>query len=84
MMLAQRTTPTAVLLLLGGVAFGAGPSVPKTEEGVNNTAVEKVKMFPDGRTYNFGKAKRGTIVKHAFRIVNTSNVPLEILSLRWS
>ena len=39
-------------------------------------------MFPDGRDYDFGKVKRGTVIKHTFRIVNTSYVPLEIVSVR--
>ncbi len=39
-------------------------------------------MFPDGITYNFGKVPRGPLVRHSFRIVNTSSVPLEITSVR--
>lgn len=34
------------------------------------------KMFPDGRAHDFGTVKSGEIVKHSFRIVNTSDVPL--------
>src|SRR5712691_5689324 len=41
-------------------------------------------MFPDGLVHDFGKVQRGTIVNHAFRIVNTLNVPLRIVSLRLS
>lgn len=39
------------------------------------------KMFPDGFTHDFGKVAR-TRLEHAFRIVNTSQVPLQIISLR--
>jgi hypothetical protein len=39
-------------------------------------------MFPDGLRYDFGKVTRGTQYRHSFRIVNTSNVPLHILSVR--
>lgn len=42
------------------------------------------KMFPDGRCVDFGKVPRGMQVKHAFRIVNTSNVPIQIVSVRHS
>jgi hypothetical protein len=42
------------------------------------------KMFPDGLDYDFGKVTRGTQCKHSFRIVNTTNVPLRIISLRWA
>ena len=39
-------------------------------------------MFPDGLTYNFGKVLRGTQPYHVFRIANTTDVPLRILSVR--
>ncbi|MBI1830184.1 MAG: DUF1573 domain-containing protein [Planctomycetes bacterium] len=42
------------------------------------------KMFPDGDAFDFGKVPRGVKVKHVFRIVNTSNVPLRIVSVRFS
>jgi Protein of unknown function (DUF1573) len=41
-------------------------------------------MFPDGVMHDFGKVKRGTVVKCTFRIVNTSRVPMRILSVRAS
>ena len=71
MMQTKLTTVTAVLLGLGTVAFGAGPPVRQDD-----------KMFPDGRNYDFGKVKMGTPVKHALRIVNTSDVTLEMISVR--
>jgi hypothetical protein len=36
------------------------------------------RMFPDGRAHDFGKVKSGPIAKHSFRIVNTSDVPLQL------
>ena len=78
MMLTKITTITAILIS-SMVAFGNEPPVLPTP------AEEKItqpKMFPDGRDYDFGKVKRGPRLKHAFRIVNTSNVPLSIISIR--
>jgi hypothetical protein len=60
----------AVLITL--VALSAAP--PK------NKATEKTdKMFPDGLEYDFGTLPRGTKARHAFRIVNTSNLPLRMI-----
>jgi hypothetical protein len=42
------------------------------------------RMFPDGVVHNFGKVPRGIQARHAFRIVNTSDVPLRIASMRIS
>ncbi len=42
------------------------------------------KMFPDGFDHDFGKVQSGMQAKHAFRVVNTSDVPLRIVSLRRS
>jgi len=42
------------------------------------------KMFPDGLTHDFGTLTRGTQYTHSFRIANTSDIPLHILSLRAS
>ena len=47
-------------------------------------AKKKDSRFPEGRDYNFGKVRRGTSLKHAFRIVNTSDVPLRLTSVRVS
>jgi hypothetical protein len=40
-------------------------------------------MFPDGLRHDFGKVQRGTQARHTFRVVNTSAVPLRIVSLRF-
>jgi Protein of unknown function (DUF1573) len=40
--------------------------------------------FPDGVVHHFGKVRRGAQLKHSFRIVNTSEVPIELVRARWS
>jgi hypothetical protein len=44
----------------------------------------KDSRFPDGHSNAFGKVAMGAYVKHTFRIVNTSDVPVEITSVRRS
>jgi hypothetical protein len=59
--------------------------VQQLEKDAGNHIPERPdKMFPDGLEYDFGKVARGTLCEHSFRIVNTSNVPLQILSLRFA
>ena len=67
----KSTTVTALLLVLGTAAWGAGPPVRQYD-----------KMFPDGRSCDFGTVMRGPPVKLAFRFVNTANVTLEVISVR--
>ena len=69
------------VFVLSLTAFGAGPPVRQTAADAKKIADEK-QMFPDGREYDFGKAKRGTLVKHTFRIVNRSDVVIRILSIK--
>jgi hypothetical protein len=52
------------LLLLGSAIVAGQDAKPST-------------MFPDGRSHDFGAVQSGSIVKHSFRIVNTSDVPLQ-------
>jgi hypothetical protein len=73
----MTTKRTAVLLVLGMANLGAGPPVRPMAPASGDA-----KMFPDGRHYDFGKAKAGTMVRHTFRIVNTSDGPLEIVSVK--
>src|SRR5262245_61345217 len=42
----------------------------------------KDSRFPDGQSHDFGKIAYGAYVKHTFRIVNTSDSPIEITSVR--
>jgi hypothetical protein len=62
---------------LTGYSKDAGNEDAKKFAGETKT----VTMFPDGLEYDFGKVQRGTLAKHVFRVVNTSNVPLQIVSL---
>jgi hypothetical protein len=39
-------------------------------------------MFPDGCVHDFGIVSRGPPVRHTFRVINTTGVRLEILSVR--
>jgi hypothetical protein len=39
-------------------------------------------MFPDGTEYDFGVVPFGQRVRHKIRVVNTSKVPVRIVSLR--
>jgi Protein of unknown function (DUF1573) len=50
----------------------------------NAQPADKEKMFPDGDTHDFGKVPQGAQLYHAFRIVNTSDVPLRIVSASMS
>jgi hypothetical protein len=52
----------------------------------NKAATKTVepRMFPDGLAHNFGTVIRGTICEHSFRIINTTDAPLQILTLRKS
>jgi hypothetical protein len=43
---------------------------------------DKTTMFPEGLSHDFGPVECGVVLKHAFRIVNTSDVPLHIKGLR--
>jgi hypothetical protein len=52
---------------------------PKDKE---NPAAKNERMFPDGVIHDFGPVFRGKLLRHTFRIVNTSDVPLRILSAR--
>jgi hypothetical protein len=55
--------------------------LPEDDAG-DKIAQKSEKMFPDATVHDFGKVRRGTLAKHAFRIVNTSTVPLRITSVR--
>jgi hypothetical protein len=75
----------ALLALTCGVCL-TGSSLTSDAHGAparllrwKETDEEKAdKMFPDGKTHDFGKVPRGTLARHAFRIVNTSDAPIRI------
>jgi hypothetical protein len=57
---------------------------PAKADTAKKQAKKPAEVSPLGFVHDFGKVKRGTIAKHAFRIVNTSDVPLQIVSVRGS
>jgi hypothetical protein len=57
-------------------ASAAAPPVSETD------AKKAAEAPPFGIVHDFGKVQRGTQAEHAFRIVNTSGVPLEITSVK--
>ena len=57
---------------------------PSGEMGLKGSDTIDEKMFPDGLTHDFGTVQRGTQLRHTFRVVNTSSVPLRIVSVRAS
>ena len=85
---------TAILLMalecnsvcLTAQAFASDcPVLPMPKQAAEKPLGEiDEKMFPDGFAIDFGKVPRGMQVKHAFRIINTSNVPIQIVSVRHS
>jgi hypothetical protein len=91
--IASRIIPMA--LICSGVcltaysSMRAGQSVPIGPEAAGNKDTKKDaenadKMFPDGVVHDFGTVLMGKEVMHAFRVVNTSNIPLRIVSLHKS
>ena len=56
----------------------------KTQEkdSEDKQATKPIERAPFGFVHDFGKVPRGTPCKHTFLIVNTSNVPLRIISFR--
>jgi hypothetical protein len=69
-------TAAAFLMVLACGASAAAPAV--TDEDTKKTP----EAAPLGVVHDFGKVERGTIPEHTFRIVNTSDVALEITSVR--
>jgi hypothetical protein len=72
------------------LAEQAAPPVPPknsiadtSEKGAEDKeATRPIEWAPFGFVYDFGKVPRGTPCKHSFRIVNTSGVPIRIISFR--
>jgi len=61
---------------------GAPVRLPRSHEETDEEKADR--MFPDGTTHDFGKVPYGTQAKCAFRIVNTSDVPIRIGEIRIS
>jgi hypothetical protein len=82
-----KIATTIVLTALAGYfTMQAGHSsasvIPPLEKDAAQTVDPTDPLFPDGVEYDFGKVQRGPVAYHAFRIVNTTMVPLRLLSLR--
>jgi len=84
---------TAFSSMTAGQTAPNPPSPPQNPTGDGRTKQEQLhetvdknddKMFPDGRDHDFGKVPTGTLCKHVFRIVNTSDTPIHIASVRFS
>jgi hypothetical protein len=73
-----KVVATVLLMVLTGA--GAYPSEAGNEDGKGPDEARIVRMFPDGVEHDFGTVQRGTLATCTFRIVNTSNVPLKIVS----
>jgi hypothetical protein len=58
--------------------------VIKEDRPTRTTADSTEPMFPDGLSHDFGVVPRGIQAEHRFRIVNTTNWPLQIISVRTS
>jgi len=70
---------TYVVLL---ASFILAPAAPAQEPQKKENGDAKDNRFPDGQSHDFGKVAYGAYVKHSFRIVNTSDSPIEITSVR--
>jgi hypothetical protein len=55
---------------------GAPVRLPRSHAETDEEKADR--MFPDGKSHDFGKIQRGTFAKHAFRIVNTSDAPIRV------
>jgi hypothetical protein len=81
------TTTMLVAVMCNGACLTGYSSMPAGQslcDEVKNFSETTVTMFPDGLDHDFGKVTRGTQCNIAFRVINTSKVPLRISSLRMS
>jgi RNA polymerase sigma factor (sigma-70 family) len=80
----------AALSGTAGLIYSTGAPEPKVS--TEKTGKEKQRaaprqvdsQFPDGQDHDFGKVTRGKILEYTFRIVNTSDAPLNLTSVRSS
>jgi hypothetical protein len=78
-MFATKIRFGAILALLAMPALAAHAYLVPAKE-----SAEPGEMFPDGLVHDFGKVPFGAQLTHSFRIVNTYNHPIRIVSLRIS
>jgi hypothetical protein len=76
------TTIVLTALACAGLCQTGRSSADAGSEDVRKLGEVTATMFPDGVEHDFGKVRRGPMLEHTFRIVNTSNRPLEIISVR--
>jgi len=55
---------------------------PPKKDNENKEAIKPFELYPLAIVHDFGKVKSGTLAKHAFLLVNTSDVPLKFNYLR--
>jgi hypothetical protein len=67
-----------LLLAHPATAQVASKTAPQEKTTSNSEYYTKDDRFPDGLVHVFGKVATGTLCKHTFRIVNTSDSPIEI------
>ena len=82
LMLVTSFTPATMILVLaltGECACHIDAGYDDRARSDETTAT----MFPDGLLHDFGKVQAGTQARHTFRVVNTSAVPLRVVSLRF-
>ncbi|HEY7314978.1 MAG TPA: hypothetical protein VH643_36870 [Gemmataceae bacterium] len=72
----------AAIIVLMALIGNSACLLASSSEEEKVSAETTVTMFPDGFVHDFGKVKRGTQARHVFRVVNPSDVPLRIVSLR--
>ena len=78
----------ALMALACGVCQTDHPLAPPMPEGRDTKPTENkdvnrpAEMCPVGLAHDFGKVQTGTIAKHTFRFVNTSDNPLQVIDLR--
>jgi hypothetical protein len=79
----DRFSLCACLALAAG-SVPVAADIPRPAKLAAVRADDTDPMFPDGLVHDFGILRRGVEARHAFRVVNTSNAPLQINSVRIS
>jgi hypothetical protein len=82
-MIATPIKIVTTIVLLALIGNGACHLAASNEEE-KLSAETNATLFPDGLVHDFGKVQRGRHVRHVFRVVNLSDVPLRVVSLRCS
>lgn len=70
-----------ILGLFAALALGLAHAAPARPR---SSADAKPEMFPDGLFHDFGKVPHGVPCRHRFRIVNNTDLPMRVESIRAS